>query len=358
MAEEQDQSQKTEEPTEKKLEDARKKGNLPVSREVATSMTILAGLILTAFFSPSFTGTLGETLIPIVANLHQIEVMTAEGDIRSLVLAIAAYTAGALAVIFAFFIGGAFLAGYLQNTVRMAPDRIKPKLERVSIPKGFSRLFSLSSLVEFAKSVAKVLAVGTVVGLIVFWEMESVERMAGYEAFVLPELIRELTVKLLFAVLLIYAVITVLDVLWRRFDWRRKLKMTRQEVKDEFKQMEGDPHVKAKLKEIRRERSKKRMMADVPKASVVLMNPTHYAVALKYERGELPAPLCLAKGTDAVALKIREVAEEAGVPVVENPELTRALYATVDIGGFIPAEHYKLVAEILTFVFKQKKRAV
>ncbi|GER08598.1 flagellar biosynthesis protein FlhB [Iodidimonas muriae] len=355
-AENQDQSQKTEEPTEKKLDEARKKGNLPLSREVTGAMSILAAVVLAGFYMSSFSAIMSDSLATLIVNAHDIDVHTAQGDLRALAVGIMLAIAGPLLVIAAFFAVSAFLSVWMQNGLMAAVERITPKVERVSPIAGFKRLFSLSSIVEFLKSVGKVLAVGLTVAVIIYSELDSAGNATGYAPDDMARLMLSMTVRLLFAVLLVYVVIAVLDVLWRRFDWLRQLRMTRKEVKDEHKQMEGDPQIKARLREIRRERTRRRMMADVPSASVVLMNPTHYAIALRYDRGKTPAPLCLAKGVDRVALKIREVAQEAGVPVVETPGLARALYPLVEIKGLVPPEFYRQIAQILTVVMKQDRR--
>jgi flagellar biosynthetic protein FlhB len=356
-ADDQDKSQKTEEPTEKKLDEARKKGNLPVSREVANAMSILAALIMLAFYGAEFTSGISNSISPLIMQSHAIDVQSAQGDLRALALQILYGLFAPLAVIAAFFVAAAFLSGWMQNSIMLAVDRITPKTERVSPIAGFKRLFSLSSVVEFIKSLVKVLAVGLVVGILIYQQLGGIEQATGYGIDELSRLLSALSVQLLFFVMLVYVVIAILDVLWRRFDWRRQLRMSRQEIKDEHKQMEGDPQIKAKLREIRRSRVKRRMMAEVPKASVVIMNPTHYAIALRYERGQTPAPLCLAKGVDELALKIRSVAKEAGVPVVDNPTLARALYPLVEIDHYIPPEFYKMIAQILTVVMKEDRRA-
>jgi flagellar biosynthetic protein FlhB len=358
MAEDQDKSQKTEEPTEKKLKDARKKGNLPVSREVGTFFSILMACLITAFFAPLVADRFGEIMVPLVGNADEIDVGLAQEDLGNLLTQLAIGVALALSAVFFAFIMGAVIAQIAQNALAVAPDRIKPKLERIDPIKGFGRLFGMSAVVEFLKGAAKVTVVGAVVAVILTTELRAIENSLHYDIASLPDLMRDLTARLLLAVLIATAAITVLDVIWRRFDWKRQLKMSKQEIKDEHKQSEGDPHVRAKLREIRRERSRKRMMQAVPSATVVVTNPTHFAVALKYDRHETPAPVCVAKGTDLVALKIREIAKENNVPIVENPPLARALHAAIEVDAIIPREHYEAVAEVITYIYRTDQRAV
>ena len=188
----------------------------------------------------------------------------------------------------------------------------------------------------------------------VIWpERARVASLAQGDVAGLLPLLKALSLKVLVASVAVFAVIALADYLWQRRRWRERLKMTLQEVRDEHKQQEGDPHIKARIRSIRAQRSKKRMMAAVPKATVVIANPTHYAVALKYEPG-MNAPLCVAKGVDAVALRIRKVAEDAGVAVIENPPLARSLHAAIEVDKEIPAEHYKAVAEVIGFVMRRK----
>ena len=185
---------------------------------------------------------------------------------------------------------------------------------------------------------------------------DEAEVMVFADTNIILEEARILILQLLAAVLAVMTVVAAADFIYQRNKWFNKQKMSLREVKEEYKQTEGDPQVKGKIRQLRMERSRKRMMAAVPQATVVVTNPTHYAVALKYEEG-MGAPLCLAKGTDAVALKIRELAKESDIPVVENPPLARALYATVEIDQEVPEEHYKAVAEVIGFVFRMRKRA-
>ena len=222
---------------------------------------------------------------------------------------------------------------------------------------GFKRIFGLDGFVQFLKSLLKV----SLTGLLAWWvlnphlsELENLSTMApvammGFAADILR--------RLIFAVGTFLALVAGADWFWQRQRFMTRMRMSKEELKEDFKQSEGDPHIKARQKQLRNERARRRMIQAVPTATVVVMNPTHYAVALKYDASEAPAPLCVAKGMDSLALKIREVAEKAGVPVIEDPPLARALYATVDIDEIIPTAHYEAVAKIIGFILNAGRRA-
>jgi flagellar biosynthetic protein FlhB len=220
---------------------------------------------------------------------------------------------------------------------------------------GAKRLFSKQSLMNFAKGLVKLALVGTVMIALLWPERFRLESLVRMDVPAVLVLAKSLSVQLLGFVVAILALIAAADYLFQYRVWHEKQKMSLRDLKEEFKQSEGDPHIKGKLKRMRMERGRKRMMADVPKASVVLMNPTHFAVALQYERG-MNAPVCVAKGVDRVALKIREIAEQHGIPIVENPPLARALHATVEIEQEIPADHYKAVADVISFVMRMRRK--
>lgn len=352
-----DRSQKTEEPTERKLEEARKKGNVAVSKEVGIVMSTLGMLIIIAFMAPDVLSNLAAALLPLIENPASVTEIGSPTDLRRATGAIILAVAVALAPVFILLLLMALLSARLQGDFVVSTDRITPKLQNISPMKGLTRIYSMSGLVEFLKSIAKVLVVAAAGWIVISTEASRWIEAVHVTPDAIPRLAGEALVKLLVYVLVALVAITVLDFLWKRFDHRRKLRMSRREMKEEFKQTEGDPMIKAKLAEIRRSRARRRMMSAVPAATVVLANPTHYAVALRYNQGEDEAPVCVAKGVDAVALKIREVAEEAEVPVVEDPPLARALHASSEIDEAIPYEHFRAVAEIISYVYRQQDRA-
>ncbi|HEX7005772.1 MAG TPA: flagellar biosynthesis protein FlhB, partial [Alphaproteobacteria bacterium] len=258
--------------------------------------------------------------------------------------------------LFLLFIIAAAAPGLLQSGFLISPERIQPKLEKISVTKGFGRLFSLRSIAEFGKGVLKIAIVGTVATLLLVPHIEKIHQMQTLAVPDLMIVIQDLAVRLLLGVLAIMTVVAAVDFLYQRFEFLKSMRMTRQEIRDELKQTEGDPMVKGRLRQIRMERARRRMMANVPKADVVITNPTHFAVALSYKPDEMAAPRVVAKGADLVAARIREVAEEHDIPVVQNPPVARALFATVDLDQEIPAEHYRAVAEIIGYVFRLKGR--
>ena len=348
-----DQSEKTEDPSEKKLREAREKGNVVKSQEVNSWFMLTAATLVVLMFSNNMAGQLSTSLQSFLFNAHDISV-TGQGGVvimKSVLWAIV----GALFLPFLVFVIAALAGNLVQHGFLMQTETIQPKLSKISVLQGVQRLFSMTSLVNFAQSLAKLLIV-TVLILVIMWpSRDSLEIMVSMELGALLPHVQVLSLKILGAVVALYSVVAVLDYSYQRQQWWNKLKMTAQEVKDEYKQQEGDPMVKAKIRQIRMERGRKRMMAAVPEASVVITNPTHYAVALKYEKG-MQAPVCLAKGVDALALKIREIAESQDIPLFENPPLARALHAGVDVDDEIPPEHYKAVAEVIGFVMRQNDR--
>ncbi|HEX5778459.1 MAG TPA: flagellar type III secretion system protein FlhB, partial [Xanthobacteraceae bacterium] len=231
---------------------------------------------------------------------------------------------------------------------------MKPKVSRISLAEGAKRLFSKHALVQFAKGIAKIALVSSVIVAVIWPQMEHITQLIAAEHTAILPVANALSLKLLMAVTAVTAVIAGLDWLWTQHTWYERQRMTLRDIRDEHKEQEGDPTIKAKLRQIRQSRMRKRMMSEVPKATVVIMNPTHYAVALKYEKG-MPAPKCVAKGVDALALRIRDLAEEHRVPVVENPPLARALHKSVEIDQDVPPEHYKAVAEVIGYVMRLQK---
>jgi flagellar biosynthetic protein FlhB len=214
-------------------------------------------------------------------------------------------------------------------------------------------LFSKQALLTFIKGLIKLVLIGVALFMLFWPERDSMEGMMSIEPIGIISLMRSFSLRLLGTVVAILAIVAALDYLLQYRQWYERQKMSLQELRDEFKDTEGDPKIKARIRQLRQERMKKRMMAAVPKATVVITNPTHFAVALQYERG-MNAPVCVAKGADAIALRIREVAGKHGVPVIENPPLARVLHATVEIDDEIPAEHYKAVAEVIGYVMRLK----
>jgi flagellar biosynthetic protein FlhB len=261
--------------------------------------------------------------------------------------------AGAAPLVIALF--AAFGAGYLQFGLILSSESMMPSLSKISPLAGLKRIFSMRSLSEFLKGLLKLAIVGAIVYMVVTPSVGELHKLIGMEIAQLLAVITKLLTRLLFTVLSAMVVITLFDVFYQRYEHIKGLRMSRQEIKDEMRESEGDPIVKGRLRQLRMERARKRMMAEVPKADVVVTNPTHYAVALKYD-AQMASPKVVAKGVDKVAQKIREIAAENDVPVVENPPLARGLYAAVDVDQEITPEFYKAVAEVIGYIYKLKRR--
>lgn len=354
MADDTDDAEKTEDPTQKRLKDAHDKGDVPKSQEVSTWFTLVGATLMIAIFAPGAAGSLGDLMKGYIEHAHQIPL---DGYA---IKALWRDTGQSVALIVGVPLIGLVLMAVAGNLVQHQPlltaETIKPKLSKVSPASGFKRLFSADSLVNFAKGMAKILIVGAVMVAVLWPHRDEADVMIFADPVIILEEARILILQVLAAILAVMTVVAGADLVYQRNKWFKKQKMSLREVKEEFKQTEGDPQVKGKIRQLRMERSRKRMMSAVPQATVVVTNPTHYAVALQYEEG-MGAPLCVAKGTDALALKIREVAKDSEVPVIENPPLARALYATVEIDQEVPEEHFKAVAEVIGFVFRMRKKA-
>ncbi|MBK5957677.1 flagellar biosynthesis protein FlhB [Rhodoplanes elegans] len=352
MAEDQDKSDKTEDPTQRRLDQALEHGDVVKSQEVSTWFVIGGGTLALAMFGGSSSTALTAVMKGLIAKSGAIHT-----DGHVLVRLTEVITVEVLAAIGLPFllIAVAALAGNaLQHRLVWTTETLTPKLSKISPMAGFKRLFSAQALANFVKGLLKLGLVGTVLVMLLWPERNLLEALVSTDPTAILPVSMSLMLKLLGAVVAIMAVIAGADYLFQYQQWYQRQKMSLKEIKDEYKETEGDPKIKAKIRQLRIGRMRKRMMAAVPGATVVITNPTHYAVALKYERG-MNAPVCLAKGTDRIALKIREVATEAGVPIVENPPLARALHATVEIDREVPPEHYKAVAEVVGYVMRLKK---
>jgi len=351
-SDDQDDSQKTEDPTPKKLEDARRKGQVALSREINNWVMLLAGTIVALAMMPSALEDLAVLLRTYFERAHDLP--SVPGGMQFVVVEALKHILVILILPLLFLVAAAFLGPFIQIGPLFAPQIIQPELSKISPIKGFGRLFSMRSLVEFVKGILKILIIGAVGTLILMPFFGSVDHMVGLSVPMAMDEIKTLVMKLMIGILVVLFVIAVLDLLYQRYEHFKQMRMTKQELKDEYRQSEGDPHVKAKLRQLRQERARARMMQAVPTADVVITNPTHYSVALKYNPDENDAPIVVAKGVEELALRIREVARENDVMILPNPPLARVLFETVEVDEMIPAEHYKAVAEIISYVFRLK----
>jgi flagellar biosynthetic protein FlhB len=349
-----DESQKTEDPTGRRLQEARDQGQVAKSQEVNNLLMILALTLSVVVFGGGMARDIVNMSLPFIEAPDKVPT-----DIGHLVLIGwkllgMILVAGAAPLVIALF--AAFGAGYLQFGLILSGESLVPDLEKISPLKGLKRIFSLRSFSDFLKGILKIAVVGGIVYVVITPSVGDLHKLIGMEIVQLLGVITDLLRRLLLTVFAAMVVIALLDVLYQRYEHIKSLRMSRQEIKDEMRESEGDPLVKGRLRQLRMERARKRMMAEVPKADVVVTNPTHYAVALRYDQIEMSSPKVVAKGVDKVAQRIREIATENNVPIVENPPLARGLYAAVDIDQEVTPEFYKAVAEVIGYIYRLKRR--
>jgi len=350
MAEDQDKSQQTEEPTAKRLEQAHEHGDVVKSSELTTFILLGGGTLAIAMFGKYSAMKLAHAMS---LFLQQPESMGVDGaGLAAMLHALLPQLAMALAPFFAVLVAAGLAGHMLQSRPTLAFDKITMDFSKLSPMAGLKRLFGVEGWINLLKGLAKIAVVGVAIWTQLWPERGGLEAILNQSTADVMANMSRLLFKVLMASLSALAVMAALDYFWQRTRFMARNRMSKQEIKEEYRQNEGDPTIKAKIRQLRHERAKKRMMASVPTATVVIMNPTHYAVALKYESGQMAAPVCVAKGVDVLALRIRAVAEENDVPVVENPPLARALYAAVEIDDPVPPEHFKAVAQIIGYVMR------
>jgi flagellar biosynthetic protein FlhB len=352
MADENDAAEKTEDPTQKRLDDAHDRGDVAKSQEVNTWFMIAGAALVLSTFSGSIGGGIMMPLRNVVANSWMIH---ADGPgLLALSQSLGIALIAALGVPLLLLMIAAIAGNMVQHRLVWSGESLKPKLSKISPLAGAKRVFGKQAAANFAKGVFKVAALGAVMTAILWPERHRLDAMVRFDPTAILGVTTTLTLQLLGAVVALLALVAIADYFFQYRQWFERQKMSLREMKEEFKQSEGDPHIKGRIRQLRHARMKKRMMAAVPKASVIITNPTHYAVALSYDRG-MSAPVCVAKGVDSIALKIREVAKAHDIPIVENVPLARALHATVEIDDEIPVEHYHAVAEIIGYVMGLKR---
>ncbi|HPD82379.1 MAG TPA: flagellar biosynthesis protein FlhB [Alphaproteobacteria bacterium] len=353
-SEQADDSQKTEEPTPKKLEESRKKGQVALSREVNNWVMLFTGTIVVLAIGPYSMNSLKNHL---KAYIEKADVMLSVPVGFGIVLGDSFWTIiGILALPLIILMVAAFLAPFLQIGPLFSTHVITPDLSKISPAQGFKRLFSMRSIMEFVKGILKITIIGAVGFILLKPFYSSVDHMVGMPVPVMMEELQSLVFRMMSGILVVLLVVAVIDLVYQRYEHYKKMRMTKQELKDEYKQTEGDPHVRAKLRQLRQQKASARMMQAVPQADVVITNPTHYSLALKYDPEEMDAPVLIAKGVDELAMRIREVAKENDIPLYENKPLARVLFDTVEVDQMIPPEHYKAVAEVISYVFQLKGR--
>ena len=353
MSDTEDRDEKTEEPTEKRLHDAIERGQTAFSREAPLFASLSATLLALVFIIPGRARILLGALIGIVDDPagwrieRAADVLLLGGRVADAALAFL-WPVVALLTVFGV------IASVAQTPPRLVPERILPDLSRISPRSGFKRLFGMRGAVEYLKSLIKLTAVGLVAGIMLLGQRAVLLTAMEDDPGALPDRILGLAVKTVAAVIVAALVVASADLVWSQILWRRDQRMSRREIKEELRQSEGDRLVKARLRSLRLDRSRKRMLSAVPRATMVIANPTHYAIAMRYVRGEDRAPIVLAKGADLIALKIRAIAEAHDIPVVEDKALARSLYGAVEAERPIPAEFYRAVAEIVHLIQQRK----
>jgi flagellar biosynthetic protein FlhB len=352
MAEERDETEHTEDPTPKRLDEAIKRGDVVKSPEVNTWFMLAGGALTLMVFARPTAENLEAAFRNVLANSYQIP---ADGPgLVDLTRRLAFEVLAALGIPVLLLTLAALIGTAIQHRIVFSVEPLTPHLSKISPVAGLRRLFSKQALANFAKGLAKLTIFGAVIASLLWPQRYRLAGLIGADPELILPVTQSLAMQMLGTVVAILAIVAAADYLFQYRQWYERQKMSLRELKDEFRQTDGDPMVKGKIRQLRQSRMRKRMMAAVPKASVVITNPTHFAIALRYERG-MSAPVCLAKGVDLIARKIREVAEAHGIPVIENPPLARALHATVDIDQEIPPEHYRAVAEIIGYLMRLRR---
>ncbi|MGY3444435.1 MULTISPECIES: flagellar biosynthesis protein FlhB [unclassified Bradyrhizobium] len=347
-----DTEDKTEDPTQKRLDEALEKGDVVKSQEVNTWFMIAGATLVLSTFAGSIGGGILMPLRNLIANSWMIR--TDGAGLLQLTQTLGYAVVAAIGVPFLMLALAAVAGNMIQHQLVWSGEQLKPKFSKISPAAGFKRLFGKQAVANFLKGLFKLIALGAVMVMVLWPDRMRMESFLRVDPAELLPAITGMTVHLMAAVVAILAAVAIADYFFQYRTWYERHKMSLQEMKEEFKQSEGDPHVKGRIKQLRVQRARKRMMAQVPKASVIITNPTHYSVALAYDRS-MSAPICVAKGVDVLAFKIREIAKAHDIPIVENVPLARALYATVDIDKEIPVEHYHAVAEIIGYVMRLRR---
>jgi flagellar biosynthesis protein FlhB len=352
MSEDTEQEDKTEDATERRIEQAIERGDVPKSMELATFLALGAGTLALMIMGMIGTGPFTASMRGMLANAHLVPFD--QGGLAALTEFSVIKFFSTVGIPFAFAILAGIISGIVMHRLLFTVEPMIPKLDRISPLAGFKRVFGKEALVQFLKSLIKIALITILIVAVLWPERARLDQMVRMDPVRLLDASWVLTLKLMGAVLAAFAFVALGDVMYQRYSWLQKLKMTKDELKKEFKEMEGSPEIKAKIRKLRVEMLKRRMMAEVPKSSVIITNPTHYAVALRYEAG-MNAPILLAKGVDSLALRIKDVASKHDIPIVENPPLARVLHANVEIDDEIPEEHYKAVAEVIGYVMRLRQ---
>lgn len=356
MAEENKDQEKTEQATPKRRQDAREKGQVAKSRELA-SVAVLGACLIYFYFGASAMANRMMDLMKLY--FRQSGQLSISIDSLRFFLFDLAFQISTLLIPFLLV---AFIAGFVVNILQVgflfSSEAITPKFSKIDPIKGLQRLISLRSLVEFFKAILKIAIVGIVAYLTIKDESRMIVPLIDLNTTDIISYIGKVSFKILYTTCLILVILAILDYAYQKWEHERSLKMSKQEIKEENKQTEGDPLIKGRIKRLQREIARKRMMAAVPKADVVITNPTHFAVAIRYEPETMNAPRVIAKGAGFIAEKIKEIARNSGVPIVENKAVAQVLYKMVTVEQTIPENLYKAIAEILAYVYSLKQKRI
>jgi flagellar biosynthetic protein FlhB len=352
MSDESSSEDKTEDPTQRRLEDARKKGQIPQSKEVGNFFMIGAFTLICAMMFPMLFEAAKNSLAKYITSSHDF--LFRDDSFMEIGYMMAIDIAKILAIPLGFLFVAAAIGPLSQNGFHASASSIQPKFEKISLIKGAKRMFSRRSFVEFLKGIIKISIVGYICYSEVKGELGAISKVIHMDMTELLTYLSGLCLKILVGACIALFFIAIIDFMYQKFEFLKSMRMTKQEIKDEYKQQEGDPHIKGKLKQIRMEKARSRMMAAVPKADVVITNPIHFAVALVYDQEKGQAPVVVAKGTDKVAERIKELANENKISIVRNPTLARQLFADCELEQEIPFQHFQAVAEVISYVYKLK----
>jgi len=353
MADTDSDQERTEQATSKRREEAREKGQVARSQEVVSVSILVASLI---FFYFGGSTLLLKTMDVMTAGFREAARTDLTQD--TLTLIIISYIIKGFGILFPMLIAvmiAAVLGNVLQVGFMFSSDALMPKIDKISPAMGFKRLFSMRSIVELLKGILKICIIGGVAYVIIRNEFDNMIPLADQSVWGMLNYIGRICFKILLATTVVLVFLAALDYAYQRWEFEKNIRMTKQEIRDEYKNTEGDPMIKARIRRIQREMARKRMMAEVPKATVVVTNPTHLAIAIKYEPISMSAPIVVAKGADIIAEKIRQIAGENDIPIIENKPLAQVLYKIVKLNHPVPENLYKAVAEVLAFVYEQKK---
>ena len=354
VAEDEDETSKTEEPSERKISKAKEEGDIAISQD-AKSFIMLTGMLFVVWLIIPLMGKMFYDYFGKFILVPET-IPTDSRHLRLLFFNCFVDLIKILGIPLAIFMVLGIAASLMQTGFIYAPKKLMPDWNRLNIFAALTKFINMKKIVESLKGIIKITVISWIAIVVLTPYLSKSELMPDMATQNILKLIHHIVILLIFTVVIAVLVIAVADYAYQKYTHLKKLRMTKQEVKEEYKQTEGDPLVKSRIRQIRNERARRRMMDNVPKADVVIVNPTHYAVALEYKMEKMDAPVVVAKGLDNIALRIREIAEEHDIPIVENPPLARALFASVELDHTIPEEHFKAVAEVIGYVMQLKNQ--